>query len=152
MITPAEWPRDLELVRGLFREYAAGLGFDLGFQGFEEDLAALPGKYAPPHGQVLLAWADGEAVGIVALRPVEGTTGEVKRLYVRGTARGGRWGRRLMEALIEQARALGYTRLCLDTRPMMASAVALYRDLGFTPTEPYVFNPYPDVIYLGRDL
>lgn len=152
MIAPAEWPRDLDVVRGLFREYADGLGFDLGFQGFEEELAALPGKYIPPGGQVLLARDQGEAVGIVALRPVEGRTGEIKRLYVRRSARGGRWGRRLVEALCAEACALGYTRLCLDTRPRMETAVALYTDLGFRPTEPYVFNPYDDVIYLALDL
>ncbi len=151
-IRPAELPRDLPEVRRLFREYADGLDIDLGFQGFEAELADLPGKYAPPAGRILLAWRGTEAVGCVALRPVDDRTCEMKRLYLRPDARGGRLGRRLAERLCDEARAAGYARMCLDTIPSMAAAVALYTALGFKPTEPYVFNPVADALFLAREL
>lgn len=155
-IRPAQFPRDLQVVRGLFREYAEGLGIDLCFQGFEEELAALPGKYAPPGGTVLLAWTGegGEKtpVGCVALRPVNGGDSEMKRLYVKSGARGTQLGRRLAERICEEARAAGYTRICLDTLPSMQAAVALYTSLGFGPIEPYVYNPIPGALFLAREL
>lgn len=151
-IRPAELPRDLPAVRRLFREYADGLGIDLGFQDFEAELAGLPGKYAPPAGRILLAWRGTEAVGCVALRPVRDGTCEMKRLYLRPKARGGQLGRRLAERICDEARAAGYARICLDTIPSMAAAVALYTSLGFRPTEPYVFNPVPDALFLARAL
>jgi len=155
-IRPAEFPRDLDIVRTLFREYADGLGIDLCFQGFEEELAALPGKYAPPQGTVLLAW-DGEgddkaAVGCVALRPIKNGDGEMKRLYVKRSARGTQLGRRLAERICEEARAAGHARICLDTLPTMQAAVALYTSLGFRPIEPYVYNPIPGALFLARPL
>ena len=151
-IRPAELPRDLEVVRALFSEYAAGLGVDLAFQGFETELAELPGKYAPPAGRLLLAWSGARAVGSIALRPLDAKTCEMKRLYVRPEARGERLGRRLVERLLGEAREAGYARICLDTLPMMAPAQALYESLGFGPTEPYVFNPVPGTKFLALDL
>lgn len=151
-ICPARWPDDLPVVRGLFVEYAQGLGFDLGFQDFEAELAALPGKYEPPAGRVLIAWRDGRALGCVALRPVREGTCEMKRLYVRVQARGMRLGRRLAERVCDEARVAGYRRICLDTLSTMEAARRLYVSLGFEPVEPYVFNPIPGAMFLGRRL
>jgi len=148
----ARFPQDLATVRSLFREYADGLGIDLDFQGFEAEMAALPGKYAAPMGRVLLAWHDAEAVGCVALRPIDATSCEMKRLYVRQQARGEQLGRRLAERVTEEARSAGYLRICLDTLPTMASAQKLYHRLGFRPIEPYVFNPIPGTQFLALDL
>jgi ribosomal protein S18 acetylase RimI-like enzyme len=151
-IRPADFPRDLEVVRGLFREYRDGLGVDLDFQGFEAELASLPGKYAPPLGRLLVAWRGDEAVGCVALRPIDRVSCEMKRLYVRAEARGEHLGRRLAERICREAREAGYARICLDTLPAMTSAQALYRSLGFVPIEPYVFNPVPGTRFLALDL
>jgi len=151
-IRPATIPMDLPLVRGLFREYAEGLGIDLCFQDFETELARLPGKYAPPQGRLLIAWRDADAVGCVALRPISADGCEMKRLYVRPAARGEQLGRRLAERICDEARAAGYRRICLDTLPRMTAAIRLYGSLGFEPIEPYVFNPVPGAIFLGRDL
>ncbi|MGB2816999.1 MAG: GNAT family N-acetyltransferase [Burkholderiaceae bacterium] len=151
-IRPAVVPRDLPTVRQLFREYADGLGIDLGFQGFEAELADLPGKYSPPAGRILIAWRGIEAVGCVALRPVDDRRCEMKRLYLRPQVRGEQLGRRLAERVCDEARAAGYARICLDTIPSMAAAVALYTSLGFRPTEPYVFNPVPDALFLALTL
>ena len=151
-IRPAELPRDLEVVRALFQEYAEGLGIDLAFQGFERELAELPGKYAPPAGRLLLAWSGARPVGSIALRPLDAGACEMKRLYVRPEARGELLGRRLVERLLREAREAGYSRICLDTLPMMASAQALYESLGFVPIEAYVFNPIPGTKFLALDL
>ena len=151
-IRPAVIPRDIPDTRRLFREYADGLGVSLCFQGFEEELAGLPGTYGPPAGRLLLAWDAGDLAGCVALRPLEGGDCEMKRLYVRPAARGARLGRRLAERILEEARAIGYRRLCLDTLPTMVEAQALYRSLGFMPIEPYVFNPVEGAMHLGLRL
>lgn len=151
-IRPAVVPADLPTVKALFSEYAAGLGFDLCFQGFDEELATLPGKYAPPAGRLLLAWRGDEAVGCVALRPLQGGDCEMKRLYVRPAARGMQVGRRLAERICAEARAAGYRRILLDTLPSMSEAVRLYTALGFRPVAPYVFNPIPGALFLGLDL
>lgn len=151
-IRPADVPRDLPVVRNLFREYADGLGIDLGFQDFETELATLPGKYAPPQGRLLLAWSGAHAVGCVALRPLAGDACEMKRLYVRPAVRGQDLGRRLAERICREARDAGYRRLCLDTLPSMSAATRLYSTLGFRPIEPYVFNPIEGAMFLGLEL
>ena len=151
-IRPAEMPRDLEVVRGLFEEYVGRLGIDLAFQDFEGELAELPGKYQPPAGRLLLAWNGARAVGSIALRSLDGRTCEMKRLYVRPEARGEQLGRRLVERICREAREAGYARICLDTLPTMVSARSLYESLGFVPTEPYVFNPIPGTQFLALDL
>jgi len=151
-IRPARFPDDAAIVRAIFVEYAEGLGFDLCFQGFESELAELPGKYAPPGGCVLLAWDGAEAVGCVALRPVDAQRGELKRLYVRPGARGHSLGRRLVERVCGEARAAGYRWICLDTLPSMAAAVTLYVAMGFEPIEPYAFSPFAGVMFMGLDL
>ena len=128
---------DVALIRALFREYAASLGVDLSFQGFDEELAALPAGY----DAVFVAHVDGEPAGCVGVRPLDSTACEMKRLYVRPAARGAGLGRALALRAIDRARALGYERIRLDTLPTMATARSLYRELGFVEIEPYRHNP-----------
>jgi len=143
---------DLPEMRTLFREYADSLGVDLGFQGFEAELAGLPGDYSPPRGRLLIAREGARAVGCAALRPLESHVCEAKRLYVRPEARGTGLGRRLTGALIAEAREIGYARLRLDTLPAMKEAIALYRSLGFRAIVPYRFNPVEGALFLEKDL
>ncbi|MDH3474582.1 MAG: GNAT family N-acetyltransferase [Rhodospirillales bacterium] len=148
-IARAEGSGDMALVRALFLEYADWLDFDLCFQGFEEELANLPGSYAPPGGGLWLARVGGEPAGVVGLRPLEDGISELKRLWVRPAYRGHGLGRRLTETAIAAARAAGYRALRLDTvGALMASARALYDDLGFREIPPYYHNPQPEVSYL----
>lgn len=151
-IRDAEMPREVDEVRKLFREYADSLNTDLCFQNFEAELASLPGKYEPPKGRLLLAWSGAEAVGCIALRPLDVDACEMKRLYVQPRMRGEKLGRRLVERICQEARFAGYSRICLDTLPTMATAIQLYADMGFKPIEPYVYNPVPGAMFLALDL
>ena len=152
-IRPARGAADLHEVRTLFREYQEWLGVDLCFQGFERELADLPGCYAPPAGEVFLA-RDGDAVaGTVAMRPVgdpaDGRS-EMKRLFVRERWRGCGLGRRLAERIVAQARDSGYRSMVLDTLPKLAGARALYESMGFRETAPYYENPLPGALYMEK--
>jgi GNAT superfamily N-acetyltransferase len=151
-IEPAHGEADLTELRTLFREYADLLGIDLAFQGFEAELAGLPGDYAPPRGRLLIAREGDRAVGCAALRPLGSDVCEAKRLYVRPEARGTGLGRRLTERLIAEARSIGCARLRLDTLPGMTEAIALYRSLGFHPITPYRYNPVAGTLFLEKDL
>jgi len=144
----AESAEHLEAVRCLFREYAEALGIDLGFQGFEEELAGLPGRYAPPEGRLLVALVDGKAVGCVALRKLEQGICEMKRLYVCPAHRGRGLGRRLAQAILEEARGIGYQRMRLDSLLSLNEATALYRSLGFVEIPAYTHNPLPEALFM----
>lgn len=153
IVEPADGPSDLAAVRALFLEYAEALDVDLCFQGFDAELAALPGDYAPPAGGLWLAWLGGEAVGVVALRPLPlAGACEMKRLYLRPAARGRGLGRALARACIAGARERGYRRMLLDTLPSMAPARALYAEFGFTPTAPYNDTPFAGIEHLALAL
>lgn len=144
---------DIAEVRQLFEEYAASLGVDLGFQGFPQELAGLPGAYAAPGGTLLLARLDGVVVGCVAVRPLQPPdVAELKRLYVRDAGRGHGLGLALSEAAIAFARVAGYARLRLDTLPDMLAARRLYAGLGFREIAPYRHNPVAGTSYLELDL
>ena len=151
-IVHASSPVELRNVRTLFLEYASSLGFDLRFQDFDREVAMLPGAYAPPRGVLLLASADGQAAGCVALRPLDEMACEMKRLYVRRAWRGHGLGRLLCESLIAEAQNLGYATMKLDTVPQMGEAIALYRSLGFAPIDPYRYNPIPGAMYMELTL
>ena len=138
--------------RQLFVEYQRGLGVSLCFQGFDAELAGLPGDYAPPRGRLWLARKAGKPAGCVALRPLFHRDAEMKRLYVRPAHRGSGLGRILAELAIAEARALGYETLKLDTLPAMHAAQNLYAKLGFRDTAPYNENPVGGVRFLARDL
>jgi len=149
-ITQAVTEEDISVVRGLMLEYAEWLEFNLCFQGFDEELRTLPGKYAPPHGRLLLALWDGRVAGMGALRPMdEPGLCEMKRLYVRGEFRGHAIGRALAERLIRDARETGYARMRLDTVPgKMDRAIALYRQLGFKEIAPYYGTPVENTLFM----
>jgi len=131
----------LLIVRELFREYAAFIAIDLCFQSFDQELAGLPGKYAPPEGRLVLAMVSGNAAGCVALRKIEDHICEMKRLYVRPDFRGRGLGRVLATSVINTAKEIGYERMRLDTLSSMTGAITLYEFLGFHRIPAYYDNP-----------
>jgi putative acetyltransferase len=138
--------------RELFLEYASTLEFDLGFQGFKEEVLSLPGDYSPPTGCILFAYQDSELAGCVALRPFAKSISEMKRLYVRHKFQGRGIGRALATAVLRKASVLDYQKLRLDTVPSMKAAIQMYRSMGFYPIPSYRQNPIPGTSYLEKDL
>ncbi len=177
LITP-DTPAELDAVRRIFGDYAASLGIDLGFQGFDQELESLPGEYAAPRGALLLALVDiahpamaaatavdtlprgngppALVAGCCALRPLDTVdypnAAEMKRLYVRPAFRGLGLGRQLAEAILDAARAAGYACVLLDTLDNMEAARTLYGELGFAEVPPYYHNPIPGAHYLKADI
>ncbi len=152
----AESAADLALAATIFREYAASLAIDLCFQNFDAELASLPGEYAAPHGYLLLALVGGELAGCAALRPLDdvdyANACEMKRLFVRPGYRRFGLGRALAQALLDEARRVGYSTMLLDTLDDMESARELYASLGFTEIPPYYYNPIAGAHYLKVEL
>jgi putative acetyltransferase len=152
--TQAESPTQIAQARELFLEYAQSLGFSLCFQNFDEELAHLPGDYAPPQGRLLLADYEGQLAGCVALHKLDPDNPdpgicEMKRLYLRPHFRGKGVGRALADRIIAEARHIGYHRMRLDTvEPVMKDAVAMYRKLGFREINPYCENPIAGALYM----
>lgn len=148
-IIQAETSEQVEQARVLFREYEAGLGLDLCFQGFEQELASLPGKYAPPQGCLLLAVEDEQILGCAAFRQINADTCEMKRLFVRETGRGRGLGKDLVEEIIKRARLAGYRSIRLDTLPSrMGKAIAIYRARGFREIPAYYETPVNETIFM----
>lgn len=146
---------DLDAVADLMRAYAASLDIDLAYQDFEAELASLPGKYAPPAGVLLIArGSSGDPAGCVGLRPLDygDRCCEMKRLFVAPSGRGIGLGLRLVDAVIGEARRLGYCEMRLDTLPSMAEALAIYRSLGFVETGPYYATPVAGTVFMRLDL
>lgn len=151
-IIEATSPFEIETARQLFREYQEFLGEDLCFQGFEQELAELPGKYSNPTGAILLAEHQEKFIGCVAVRPIEGDVCEMKRLYVKTGSQGLSAGRKLAEAIIAKAEQLGYRKMQLDTLERLEPALRLYEKLGFKRIEPYYANPLDEVVYLELEI
>jgi putative acetyltransferase len=156
-----ETPAQIVQARELFLEYAQSLGFSLCFQNFDDELANLPGDYAPPHGRLFVVEFEDQLAGCVALHRLGAETGseagyevcEMKRLYLRPQFRGRGLGRALADRIIAEARAIGYKRMRLDTvEPVMKDAVAMYRRLGFREIQPYCQNPIAGALYMELEL
>ena len=152
MIRHAIFPSDLPEVTAIFREYVQSPAANLDFQDYEQEFAGLPGKYAEPDGCILLAVVDGRVVGCAALRRVDASACELKRVYVRPQARGMALGRQLVQQMVHTARETGYRRMCLDVLAEFVAAQRLYESLGFVPAEPVSFNPVPGTRFLALDL
>ncbi len=152
-IFKAETANQIENARQLFREYEAWLGLGLCFQGFEDELRDLPGRYSTPHGRLFLASVDENLAGCIALRKLEDNICEMKRLYVRKDFHGLGIGKSLIEKLIAVARMIGYSKMRLDTYPpKMGKAVSLYESHGFWVIPPYYDNPHENVLFMELDL
>lgn len=149
-IIQARTPQDMAQAKALFQAYADTLDFDLTFQGFPQEVSGLPGPYAPPHGAILLAYENSQALGCVALKPLEPKICEMKRLFVRPDVRRKNLGKKLAEAIIQLAKSMGYERMRLDTMPQFTEAISLYRALGFRPIKAYCHNPFEGALYFER--
>lgn len=151
-IREAKFPDDHDLVKDIFLEYVCSPSASLAYQDYEAEFSSLPGNYASPHGRLLLAWQDSAVVGCAALRQVDQTTCEMKRVYVRPAARGMKLGRRLVERILLEATIAGYTSVCLDVLPEFTTARQIYLSLGFKDSPPVSFNPVPGTRFLSLNL
>jgi putative acetyltransferase len=152
-LTQAQTPEQIDQARRLFKEYADWLQIDLCFQNFEKELAELPGDYVPPGGRLLLAYDNAQLAGCVALRRINQSICEMKRLFLREEFRGRGLGRQLIAAIIQEARQIGYRYMRLDTLPpKMIDAISLYRSYGFKEIDPYYENPVPGALFMELDL
>jgi GNAT superfamily N-acetyltransferase len=151
-ILPVTTPRQIAQVRSLFEEYARFLGIDLCFQNFADELADLPGCYAPPRGRLLLAVIDDQPAGCVALRPLQENICEMKRLFVPPAFRSQGIGRKLAEHIVAEARQIGYAAMKLDTLPRLKPATDLYTKLGFSPCQPYYDTPLKETLFMELPL
>jgi GNAT superfamily N-acetyltransferase len=153
-IRPVRSPADLAATADLFKAYAAALGIDLGYQDFAAELATLPGKYAAPAGELLLARdMHSEPLGCVGVRPIEPDgCCEMKRLYVSPKTRGMGVGQALVDCIIGEALAIGYREMRLDTLPTMSAAISLYGKAGFTPMPAYYDTPIAGTLFFARQL
>jgi putative acetyltransferase len=152
VVISAERDPHLPIVRALFAEYAAMPEVDGCLRTMDRELASLPGEYASPEGRLLLALADDSAAGCVGLRKFAPGQAEMKRLYVRPAFRGRRIGHLLTEAILAEARHAGYREMLLDTLPVLAEAVALYRRFGFREIPPYMKDPVPGALHFALTL
>ncbi len=151
-IAPVEGEAAVAAVRTLLLEYWDSFGFTPCFQNFGEEVASLPGAYAPPSGRLALATVNGEPAGCIALRHVDDRRAEAKRLYVRPAFRGSGIGRALLEWVMSEARTAGYTEIVGDTMPAMQEALALYDRMGFKRAEPYSEHPTEGAIFIRIEL
>jgi Acetyltransferases len=151
-IRPALTPLDLDNIRTLFQEYWTSFGFTPCFQGFETEVANLPGDYVPPGGRLAIASSGDELAGCIALRRFDAARAEMKRLYVRPAFRGHGAGRAMLDWVISEARAAGYNEIVCDTMPMMSQALDMYARAGFERTGPYADHATPGAIYLRLKL
>lgn len=151
-ISAARTPTELTSVAGIFRAYAASLPVDLAPQGFRQELDTLPGVYAPPGGELLLAKRGDHVLGCIAFKSLAPGVAEIKRLFVRPRERGKGIARALVAAAINAAQAAGHHEIKLDTLPAMAEAIALYKSFGFAPIAPYGSHPYPGLLCFGRKI
>ena len=143
---------DLENIKLLFNEYTTMLGVNLTFQGYDEEIKKLPGKYALPYGRLYIAYYNNKAAGCIALRKFENDGCEMKRLFVRPEYRHLKIGKKLVDKIIEDARELKYKYMVLDTLSNLHEAVSLYRKFGFQEVEAYYENPLDNVLYFKLEL
>jgi ribosomal protein S18 acetylase RimI-like enzyme len=151
VVLPGE-AAEIAVVRALFVEYQRELDVDLCFQSFQEELDTLPGKYGPPGGVLYIGSVNGDVAACGALRPLDDGVCEIKRVYVRPGFRRRGIGRKITLRLMEDSAQIGYSVCRLDTLRRLAPALAMYEELGFVETQPYNFNPEPDIVYLERPI
>lgn len=153
MIIQATTNEQIEYARELFLEYQNWFGLSLCFQNFDEELATLPGAYAPPDGRLYLAYSDDQLAGCGALKKLDDGICEMKRLFVRDAFRGQKIGVELIDRILADSRAIGYKKIRLDTYPpKMGKAVSLYESYGFKEIEPYYHNPFGETLFMELDL
>jgi putative acetyltransferase len=148
----ARTPAHYAAAVSLFKEYATGLGIDLQFQNFDQELETLPQKYGPPTGELWLIEDNGVFVGCAAIYQMTPGTCELKRMYIREAYRGQKWGEKLLQTALETAKNLGYQTMRLDSLRRLTPAILLYQRSGFQEIDPYNFNPEPDVVYFEKQL